>query len=731
MAKSSNRGTYDVFFEVDGDKIGFNLASSETGAVGYGTGLAPAIAPRVDNQAFTFSSVPPEIKVPITFENWSGGVGYPVADTNQPLVYNYGIRVDGSTPGILSRVPTRQYYFPSTYPTTDFGLQEWVPPGFGRVKHTSQGTFLLAGDIYKWNSAGNNWDLSYTTATGGTALRKDDLPLDIIEFNGYVFITLVDFWGVTNTARTSTNYVYTNDGGATWTLASGAGIAQRDFLYFAIKGQTSGNPILYGINADGELRNNATGIAVWSAAVQVGETTETITGLLEHNDTIYVFKTNGIYKLNSAGTGTEDVWIGAKEVDNLTNGNSPVLYRDGNIYCTYDGYLVQFNPATNSLAQIFPVQANDFYSGQINSITTDGEWLYIAFEVDWSYGETYISGDYTYNSNYYAHILKGDPNIGGFHPIGVNSYGNTRNLSVTPIGSTHGENQQLHVIQTVNRVTTASPLSYGWGNIWDSYLTLPRPGEDFSTDTNISDNAIGYTSYVWGPWVDLNAVNIDKYIASVQTIVDNASWSSWWSLYWQFDFGVYDRVLGAYGGGQQWVNLNTGSPYTDFYAALTEPVMIEPNDGNIMEGASLERWRSVRYVLEGFNESATSANASQPRSIAMEAAVLPQRVRTWSMQVEVSDGLELRGGGKQRDGYIRQRNFLFDSPAKQMTYYDRDGQNYVVKIQDIQSVATRRGEESDYEIFSITLSELVPNTITTPLFYWGNGSWNRGQRYNV
>ena len=59
MAKSSNRGTYDVFFEVDGDKIGFNLASSETGAVGYGTGLAPAIAPRVDNQAFTFSSVPP------------------------------------------------------------------------------------------------------------------------------------------------------------------------------------------------------------------------------------------------------------------------------------------------------------------------------------------------------------------------------------------------------------------------------------------------------------------------------------------------------------------------------------------------------------------------------------------------------------------------------------------------------------------------------------------------
>ena len=202
-------------------------------------------------------------------------------------------------------------------------------------------------------------------------------------------------------------------------------------------------------------------------------------------------------------------------------------------------------------------------------------------------------------------------------------------------------------------------------------------------------------------------------------------------MYWQFDFGVYDRVLGASGGGQQWVDLNTGSPYTDFYWALREPITTRTNDGNIMEGASLERWRSVRYVLEGYNQSATSANASQPRSISMEAAVLPERVKLWNLQVLVSDDLELRGGGKQRDGAIRQRNFLFDSPAKQMTFYDRDGQNYVVKIQDIQSLGTQRGQSSDYEIFNITLSELVPSTITTPLFSWDTGSWNRGQRYTT
>ncbi len=727
MAKSSNRGTYDVFFEVDGDKIGFNLADGENDVVGYATGLAPAIAPRVDNAAFTFSSVPPEIKVPITFEDWSGGAGYPIASTNQPIVYNYGIRVDGSTPGKLTRVGTTQYYERDIYPVDGFGDQDWMPTGFGRVKHTSQGTFLLAGDIYLWN--GTAWTLSYETHS--SAGIKYELALDIIEFNGYVFVTLVDYWGRYGSGtRLGYTYVYTNNGGGSWTNAAGAGI-ERDHLYFAVKGQTSGNPIMYGIDKTGELRNNATGIAAWSAAIQVGETTETVTGLLEHNDVVYVFKTNGIYKLNAAGTGTEDVWIGAKDTTNETNGSTPVLFRDGNIYCTYDGYLIQFNPSTNSLVRIFPIQANDFYSGQINAITTDGEWLYIAFQTDWSYGEEYISGNSTYRSNHYAHILKGDPNVGGFHPIGVSTYGNLRNISAVPPGSTGGANPELHRLQAIDRIYNNVGIGPRDFNIWDGYITLPRSGEDFSTDTNMSDNELGLVSYVWGPWVDLNAINIDKYIASVQAIVDNASSGSWWNLYWQFDYGVHDRVLGALGGGQQWIDLTDGSPYTDFYWPLDNPITSRSNDANIMSGASLERWRSVRYVLEGYNASGTSENASHPRSVAMEAAVLPERVRTWSLQVEVSDGLELRGGGKQRDGYIRQRNFLFDSPAKQMTYYDRDGQNYVVKIQDIQSAGTRRGQESDYEVYSISLSELVPNTITTPLFYWGNGSWNRGQRYTV
>ena len=111
--------------------------------------------------------------------------------------------------------------------------------------------------------------------------------------------------------------------------------------------------------------------------------------------------------------------------------------------------------------------------------------------------------------------------------------------------------------------------------------------------------------------------------------------------------------------------------------------------------------------------------------------MLPDRVRVWNMQVVVANDQELRGGGKMREGATRQRNFLFEAPNKKVTFYDRNGQNFIVKVQDIQSSGTLRGESGDREMFTITLSELVPNTLTTPLLSWGEGAWDNGQRLST
>lgn len=722
MSKAARQRPYDVFLGYGGDKVGFNLVTGEGDSVAYLQSLAPAIAPRVDNSAFTFSSVPPEIKVPVAFEDWSGGASFTHSTVNTPSVYNQGILIDGSTTGQLTPTGSTHNYFSidgnayiNNPNTTYFGDYYQLPVGYGKVQHTSLGTFMLMNDIWRWNVHGSYWEQ--------VALLGDGyLPLDIVEYGGYVWVSCID-----KLTRQGAFYTYSSTGlSGGWTQSV---VANDDQLYWSVRGQTTGNPVIWGVDYQGNLRNNTAPASVWSGVVTVGTQNEIVTGLLEHMDALYVFKTNGIYKMNSAGTGSEDVWLGAKNIDDHRNGNNPILHTDNKIYVAYDGQLLQFDPVANTILPVFPIDSNNIYSGMINSITTDGQWLYIAFEFDWTFGETYESGSYNYRDNYYTHVLKGDPSIGGWHPIMYSQYGSMRGLGVSPRGTTDSTNPELHMLMAYNRTKINPPFIPSLSNqLADMVLTLPKLGEDWSSDPDAASLSLSSTPYVWGPWVSLGAANIDKYLASVQTIVDNASDANWWQLYWQFEDGIYDRTLGAIGGGQTWINPNGGSPFTDAYWPLEEPFIKRTNDANIMTGASLNKWRSIRYVLR--YESGSSVHASL-RSIAMESALLPERVRTWNMQVIVSNDQELRGGGKMREGSIRQRNFLFESPNKKVTFYDRDGQNYIVKIQDIQSLGAFRGESGDREIFNVALSELVPNTLTTPLLSWNEGAWDNGQRLST
>jgi hypothetical protein len=720
MSKPARHGTYDIFLEYDSDKVGFNLVTGEADTVAYSQSLAPALAPRVDNTAFTFSSVPPEIKVPVAFEDWVGGASYTYSSLNSPSVYNQGLQVDGSTSGKLTPTGETHNYWsksgnvaPNSTSATYFGDYYQLPVGYGKVVHTALGTFMLMNEVWRWEVHGSYWErvanISDTT-----------IPMDIVEYGGYVWISCVY-----KANRQGAFYLYSSNG----TAFTQSAVANDDQLYYCVRGQTTGNPIIWGIDWEGNLRNNTAPASVWSGVITVGTLREDVTGLLEHMDTIYVFKTNGIYKMNSAATGSEDVWLGAKNIDDHRNGSNPVLHTDNKIYVSYDGELIQFDPIANTIIPVFPMDVNNIYSGAINSITSDGQWLYLAFEFDWTFGETHETSTYDYRDNHYTHILKGDPSVGGWHPITYSQYGSVRGMGVSPRGATNSTNPELHMLMAYNRTKIIPPFIPSLSNqLNDMVLTLPKLGEDWASDPDASSMTINSNSYVWGPWVDVGAANVDKYLASVQTIVDNASDGNWWQLYWQFDNGIYDRTLGAVGGGQVWIDLDTGSPFSDAYWPLEEPFIKRTNDGNIMSGGSLERWRSIRYVLR--YEAGSSAHASV-RSLVMDSALLPERVRIWNLQVVVANDQELRGGGKMREGSIRQRNFLFEAPNKQVTFYDRNGQQYIVKIQDIQSIGTFRGESSDREIFNVSLSELVPSTLTAPLLSWGEGAWDNGQRLST
>ena len=122
--------------------------------------------------------------------------------------------------------------------------------------------------------------------------------MDIVEYGGYVWISCVY-----KANRQGAFYLYSSNG----TAFTQSAVANDDQLYYCVRGQTTGNPIIWGIDWEGNLRNNTAPASVWSGVITVGTLREDVTGLLEHMDTIYVFKTNGIYKMNSAATGSEDV----------------------------------------------------------------------------------------------------------------------------------------------------------------------------------------------------------------------------------------------------------------------------------------------------------------------------------------------------------------------------------------------------------------------------------------
>ena len=85
---------------------------------------------------------------------------------------------------------------------------------------------MLMNDVYKWQP-----DQAYVNETGGGSeqlygwekvynLFDTNQPLDLIEYGGYIWITLVDFYGATVTpARQGVLYLYSSDG---ITLATGS-----------------------------------------------------------------------------------------------------------------------------------------------------------------------------------------------------------------------------------------------------------------------------------------------------------------------------------------------------------------------------------------------------------------------------------------------------------------------------------------------------------------------------
>ena len=75
---------------------------------------------------------------------------------------NQGLKVDGSTAGKLTPTGDTHNYWsvdgnalPNDTSTIYFGSHEQLPVGYGRVVHTSVGTFMLMNDVWRWEVHGS------------------------------------------------------------------------------------------------------------------------------------------------------------------------------------------------------------------------------------------------------------------------------------------------------------------------------------------------------------------------------------------------------------------------------------------------------------------------------------------------------------------------------------------------------------------------------------------------
>jgi hypothetical protein len=483
----------------------------------------------------------------------------------------------------------------------------------------SYGYYAAAGDeIMEW-SAGN-W--TSRTSGGGVAFK------DVMEMDGVLYAT----------RGQAADYMYSTDG-TTWTAFTDS---DNNFDYFATRNTSSGEAVLWGVKADGTMKsttNGRNGGVAWSTAVAVGHTSETVNGMLNLNDDLYVFKREGIYRYT--GTATEDVWLGGIGLNAATNGTKPFLWGDGKAYSPYGDRLHAFDPNENAITPVFPslhMAGNPQISGNITAITGDARWLYVGVK----------------NGAGNSYIIKGNPyandGIGEWHTYVYLGANDCTALSVAP-GT---------AADTPSTTNPTLNTSYGTAA---SYFILARAGRR-PEDDGAYRYDIGTTNKLVGSYTGFGALGFNKFLNSGRIIGGNLSTTEKIELFYEID--------------------GSGSP-----VSILEATASGVSQANITTEVSFLRARAQIEMVSGANTETPIGHA-----VVLHATPNPPRKRTWTFIVKVADDLSLRGGGRSRYSGRDLESFLFGAVRQRCRLYDRRGTSFIVRVLDVKAVGVGDQDEA-------------------------------------
>ena len=425
-----------------------------------------------------------------------------------------------------------------------------------------------------------------------------------------------------------------------------------DVSRWAVRGQTSGEALLWAVDSRGDLRNTPDPLtpSAWSAAdaLQLGES-NTVSGLEVVDNVFYLFTSKGIISYDGTTVGT--VWNNTSLAQSSTDAR-PFTWVDKSIYFTYSGVLYRYAPDSLVIDKVWPRGAQIGHpdlSGTIQAITGDTSHLY--FIVVDAGGEPYV--------------MKCDPYV----------VANINDTDFTPVHSiqvlTSTVTAALVVPASSSTFSTTNPqLVYGHGSN-SRYFSLPTPGMRPEDDGNYLYDTSGYLRT---SWLNSGSRAFNKFLNTLSALVESATADR--TIVFKYniqDDGSAYTTIATYNSN----GLNTTTFSTDIeYQRISFDIVFTSN---------------------------VSTAAPRLAGAALHTSLNPDRKRQWELYLEVAEDSELLGGGAHRHGARYLDTHLFNGLTERVKFYDRLGNSFITKILDISSVIS--GEDKD--IYKVTLVQLV------------------------
>jgi hypothetical protein len=605
-------GINDVWIEHSGKKVGYKLARDENGVVQFSAGLVEQQAPQRVTEGFGYPALPAHVNVSIILNDWSGGAGELQAPAGSQTTnrYSYTRNIDLSEPG-------RMYLSPLRQASTDIG------DTVRKFKFTSLGLYAITDtEIWIYNTTTDVWDQEVASVT----------PTDIQEFEGNVYFAM------------GTNaYRYTADA-ATYTTSTAA---FKTFERFTLRSGQSGGAILWGVDANGDLRlnqNPVNGGDAWSASNVVGDTWETVTALISAEDFLYLFKEEGIYAYD--GTTIEDVFP-AQALADTDNGRHSFLWQNGMIYTNYGDRLWEFDPGSRAFRSIWVAEDREGHpelNGTITAIGGDATDLYFAIK----------------NAAGNSYIMKGDPDTGSFHTFLYLGANDCTALSLQRAAAVHASNPVL-------------VAAYGQ---FASWYILAGPGLRPEDDASYQFESSG-TAY-WG-WLDGGAALYSKFITAGRLVTENT-----------LEIGGLVKTLDlAY-------SLD-GSPIeTELTSSITPGITV-----GVPPQSVRFTWVRPKVTIN------TSDNSESPigKGIVLDTTPNPPRRRAWDMILDFGDATMPVGALTRYTGYDP-IDHLFAGTSAEILFYDRRSRRWITKMENIKQVHLESESQQDAEMYQVRMFEM-------------------------